>query len=145
MDPVTVEEYAAAVEVQVRWADAVDRRDWARARAAFADDATAELPASGGHTDPDAMVVAIRTIIDRLDATQHHMSNHIVERDGDHLVARCYVLAQHVRTRGSSPVTFTFGGRYTDRQRTDARQLKIVHRTLEVVWRVGDPSVLGPE
>jgi ketosteroid isomerase-like protein len=142
VDRVSVEEHLAAVDVQLRWAEAVDQRDWAQVRAAFTDDATSELPASGGHADPDSMVAAIRTIIERLEVTQHHLSNHIVERDGDLLIARCYVLAQHVRVRHGTSVTFTFGGRYTDRLRRDGGRLKIAHRTLEVAWRVGDPSVL---
>ena len=143
MEPVTVEEQLAAIDVQVRWADAVDRRDWAAVRAAFTDDATSDLPASGGHGDPDSMLAAIRTIIERLELTQHHLSNHLVERDGDLLVARCYVMAQHVRARDRAAATFTFGGRYTDRLRLDDGRLKIAHRLLEVVWRTGDPAVLG--
>lgn len=140
---ITIEEHVAAVDLQVRWADAVDRRDWAAVRAAFTDDASSELPASGGHPNPDSMVAAIRTIIERLELTQHHLSNHIIERNGDLLVARCYVMAQHVRVRNGAAVTFTFGGRYTDSLRLDDGRLKIAHRTLEVVWRMGDPAVLG--
>jgi len=87
------------------------------------------------------MVRSIRSVVERLDATQHHLSNHLVDRGPDGLVVQCYVLAQHVRTIDGETETFTFGGRYTDRLR-DGERLQIAHRQLEVLWSIGMSSIL---
>ena len=139
----TLEERSRAIELQCRWADALDRRDWKAVASCFTEDATAELPRTGRHEDSQAMLRSIRDVVERLDVTQHHLSNHLVDRGLQGLVVRCYVLAQHVRTVDGVPLTFTFGGRYTDHLR-GLDHLQIAHRRLEVLWSVGSAAVLDP-
>jgi 3-phenylpropionate/cinnamic acid dioxygenase small subunit len=139
---VTLEERSAAVDLQCRWADAVDRRDWDAVAACYTADASFELPRTGGHGDRSAMLLAVRSVIERLDVTQHHLSNHLVDRTTDGLVARCSVLAQHVRSALSPDSVYTFGGRYTDVLVDSADGLLICNRRLEVVWSTGNPAVL---
>lgn len=139
----TLQERARAIDLQCRWADALDRRDWQAVLACFSDDATADLPRTGRHSDPETMLRSIRSVVERLDATQHHLSNHLVNRGPEGLVVQCYVLAQHVRTIDGEAALFTFGGRYTDHLR-DGERLTIVHRRLEVLWSAGASSILHP-
>lgn len=131
-----------AIDLQLRVADAVDRRDWTTFANCFADGATADLPHSGHHDSVALMILAIKPIIERLEATQHHLSNHIITVDGDGGVVECYLISQAVRLLETGPTLFTFGGRYIDRVVREAGVLKIAHRREEVVWRSGDPGVL---
>jgi ketosteroid isomerase-like protein len=141
--PPTPDEHLAAVRLQCRWADAVDRRDWTAVLSCFADDASTDLPFTGHNDDIHSMVAASREVIERLDLTQHHLSNHLIERAPDGLTATCYVMAQHARSSGLQQAMFTFGGRYTDHIVRVRGSLRIQHRRLEVIWSTGDPSILS--
>ena len=89
------------------------------------------------------MLRSVRDVVERLDVTQHHLSNHLVKHTPRGLVATCYVLAQHVRTVNGDSQTFTFGGRYTDHLR-GSDHMQIAHRRLELLWSSGEPSILSP-
>lgn len=142
MNPVTLEDRFAAIDLQCRVAAAVDEREWEVFTDCFAADATAELPRTGGHARRGDMVAAIRAVVERLELTQHFLSNHRVELCDDGVRASCYVLSQHVRRRESQEVTYTFGGRYTDTMRRDPDGFRIRHRRLEVLWSTGDSGIL---
>jgi hypothetical protein len=134
----------AAVELQCRCADAVDRRDWIAFGRCFADGATTDLPRTGVNADARQMLMSVQEIVGRLDVTQHHLSNHMVSGTGpDAIVATCYVLAQHVRTDAEGrAVLYTFGGRYTDTLTHKHGELRIAHRQLEILWTKGDATIL---
>ena len=141
----TIEERFETIELQCRYGDAVDRRDWDAFLTCFAADATSDVPRTGRHANPQVMVAAVRDVVERLDATQHHLTNHRLQRIGDVLHASCYVLAEHVRNVGGMQRTYAFGGRYTDVLTTDpAGSLVIAHRQLEIIWAKGDPRILHP-
>ena len=135
----------AAVELQCRCADAVDRRDWAAFSRCFADGATTDLPRTGFNDDVQQMLASVQEIVGRLDVTQHHLSNHLVttSEEADAAVVTCYVLAQHVRSDPEGrTVHYTFGGRYTDTISNQHGELRISHRQLEVLWTKGDATIL---
>jgi len=143
MLPHRMDDRSEAIGLQIRLADAVDRRDWTTFASCFAAGATADLPHSGHHDSVAKMILAIKPIIDRLDATQHHLSNHVVTMDDDGGgVVECYLISQAVRVLETGPALFTFGGRYIDRLVRDAGSLKIAHRRETVTWRCGDPGLL---
>jgi len=135
-----MQERREAIELQCRWA--VDRRDWPTALSCFTEDASTDLPHTGRNDDVRGMIAAARQIVERLEATQHHLSNHLVNLTLSGLMVQCYVMAQHVRSVDGHLVTFTFGGRYTDQLDRASGSLRIKHRQLEIIWSTGDQSIL---
>lgn len=140
--PLSWAEWSSAIDVQLRFASAVDGRDWEALERCFAEDVEAVLPLTGAHSDRSSMIARIAEVVDRLDATQHFLSNHQIDRHGDGMQARCYVIATHVRTTVDRELHFTFGGRYDDYIVDQGGPLRIARRQLTVVWRDGDPSIL---
>lgn len=131
----------AVTDTVVAYATAVDTRDWTLFESLFTHDAVWEYQAAGErHTGPDLITGRVRPSIDRLDATQHLLTNHVVAVDGDTATHTCYYLAQHLRA-GSR---FLAAGRYADTlRRVDGRWL-ISARVLISTWSEGDPGVVRP-
>ena len=133
----------ATIELQCRWAEALDARDWDGVRRCFTPDVRSELPRTGVSEGVDVLLARQRPVLEALDLTQHFLTNHRVRSERGVLVATCSVIARHERQGIAGPEAFTFGGRYTDTVVDVDGSLRIARRRLEVVWREGDPSLLG--
>jgi 3-phenylpropionate/cinnamic acid dioxygenase small subunit len=142
-DGVSVALRLATIDLQCRWAEALDARDWDGVRACFTPDVRSELPRTGVSEGVDALLTLQRPVLEGLDLTQHFLTNHRVRSEGDVLLATCSVIARHERQGVAGREAFTFGGRYTDTVVDLDGSLRIARRRLEVVWREGDPSVLA--
>ncbi|MGY1810840.1 nuclear transport factor 2 family protein [Blastococcus sp. SYSU D00669] len=143
MDPLIqalLDERAIAA-VCVRYATAIDDRDWARLRSCF-------LPDAVGVYHPDrplhgraAIEAAIRTAVAPLTRTQHLVTNVEVDVGGDAAAARCSLHAQHVRAGVPGGEKYVIAGRYVDRFVRTADGWRIAHRVLERWWTAGNPGV----
>ena len=139
----------------------IDQRDWARYRSIFVPPpAELTFDYSSYHGRPsssmtaDAWVGAVTPLFEGLDATQHTMSNPIVEFDGPADRARCrvYMQAAHFLWRddlaeatGSPDPEFTIGGFYEDRLVADPsgpHGWLIEAVTLTVWWRRGNEAIM---
>lgn len=135
-------------ETVYRFAYGIDRRDWATYRDVFvAPPGSIEFdyssysgqPASA--MDVDTWIGRVTPLFDGLDATQHTMSNPLVDVADDGRSARCQVYMQAAHFLDG--VEFTIGGCYDDhlvfgpdeRWHIDAVQLT-------VWWRRGDDSIM---
>lgn len=130
------------IGLTVRYCHALDARDFEALRAVFLPDATADL-AGVDAIGVDAIIRRCRETLERCDATQHLVGNHLVTLEGDDGVSECEVHAQHVRRGADGGSTFTLGGRYRDRVVRAADGWRIAHRDLQVVWVTGNGGVLG--
>ena len=129
----------AIVDTVVAYATAVDTRDWPAFEALFTADAVWDYRAGGErHAGPERIVARVRPSIERLDATQHLLTNHVVAVDGDTATHTCYYLAQHLR----DGARFLVGGRYEDELRRVGGRWLIAARALFGTWSEGDVSVL---
>lgn len=131
------------VAVCVRYATALDRRDWALLRRCFAPDVVAEFEGMGTLDGYEAVEAACRGALEPLAASQHLLGNHEVTVDGDAAHASTYFQAQHVRPGTEGGDTYIVAGTYTDRLARDGDGWRIVHRRLDVVWTDGNSAVLG--
>src|SRR5512134_218305 len=110
----------AIVGVCVRYATAIDERDWDRLRSCFLPDAVGIYHADRPLIGYEAIEEAIRTAVTPLSRTQHLVSNFTVFLDGDEATATCYLHAQHVREGVPGGEKFVIAGVYSDRfARTD--------------------------
>jgi hypothetical protein len=126
------------VDALVRYATALDTREWDLLATVFTADAVADYGELGGVNTGLAAITAVVRSLEGFDATQHLLGNFVVEVDGDTATANCYLQAQHV-VDGD---VFTIGGTYRDRLTRTLAGWRIAHRTLLPTWTAGNPAVL---
>jgi hypothetical protein len=132
------------VRVALRYARALDTKDWALLDEVFLPDATAELGSRTLLEGIEAIRRRIRTALEALDASQHLVGNHEVDVVADTATHRCYVQAQHVRRAAPGGPNYIVAGIYEDRLVRTAAGWRIAHRTLSVMWTEGNLAVVRP-
>jgi ketosteroid isomerase-like protein len=131
-------------DVAVRYATALDGRDWDLLRTCFVPDVVGVYEGQIGEVHGyDAIEVTCRDALGPLDATQHVVTNFVIDVRGDEADASCYLVAQHVRHTAEGGALFTLAGRYTDVLRRTDGGWKIARRRLQTTWTSGNPAVLA--
>ena len=133
MSAVDVGDRLAISDVLIRYATALDGRDWELLASCFTDDATLDYDTSGTY-GRDAFVEHCRAGLARMKATQHCVTNHVISTDGDRAHSTSYVIAQHVRAKY---VTFTLGGTYSDDLVRAGTEWRIASRRFVTSWKAG--------
>ena len=133
MSAVDVGDRLAISDVLIRYATALDGRDWELLASCFTDDATLDYDTSGTF-GRDAFVEHCRAGLARMKATQHCVTNHVISTDGDRAHSTSYVIAQHVR---ENDVTFTLGGAYSDDLVRVGTGWRIASRRFVTSWKAG--------
>ena len=107
-------------DVLVRYATAIDTKDWPLFRTCFTDDVNADYGEIGMWRGIDEITEYMTTAHARMPRTNHMMSNFAIEVDGDHASATSYVHV--VLVIAEDPVMWIDGvGQYADKLvRTDA-------------------------
>jgi 3-phenylpropionate/cinnamic acid dioxygenase small subunit len=123
----------AISDVLIRYATAMDSRDWELLASCFTDDAVLDYDTSGTFGRDD-FADHCRAGLARMKATQHCVTNHVISIDGDRARSTSYVIAQHVR---ENDVTFTLGGSYTDDLVRDGGDWRIAERRFVTSWKAG--------
>ena len=130
------------------YAQGIDTRDFALLRSIFTDEVTMDFEDYGGPPvqtlKADDWVRAVETLISGLDATQHVMTNPIVDVDvdADTAVCRMYMKAEHFLKNDQGNFDFAIGGYYVDRlKRIDGRWL-ITAVTLKLFWSRGNRHIM---
>jgi hypothetical protein len=132
----------AIAEVLIRYATALDTREWKLLAACFTADAVADYGELGGVNEGlDAIESVVRSL-EGFDATQHLIGNIAIDLAGDRASATCYLQAQHVVRGTEGGEGFAIGGTYRDRLVRTNDGWRIAHRTLEPSWQDGNPRVL---
>lgn len=129
----------------------IDRRDWARYRTIFvpppgeiAFDYSSYHGRPASSMNVDAWLGSITPLFTGLDATQHTMSNPIVDIDGATASCRVYMQAAHFLWESDEP-EFTIGGYYDDHLVADPagpHGWLIDAVTLTVWWRRGNEALM---
>jgi hypothetical protein len=132
------------VGVTHRYCAAIDGRNWGDLARCFTPDATAVFGGLPGRHEGLAEIQrVISNSLEPLDASQHLVTNHLIELSGDAAASRCYVHAQHVRRGLEGGENFTLAGTYEDQWRRTVEGWRISSRTLSVTWTQGNREVLG--
>lgn len=131
----------AIVEVALRYCRALDTKDWSALADVFVEDATASL---GGRDriGLEQITKRCRAALGELDLSQHMVSNHEVDVDGDSATHSCYLHAQHVREDTPGGSLYVVAGRYEDRLARTPDGWRIAHRQLVVMWTDGNVEVV---
>jgi 3-phenylpropionate/cinnamic acid dioxygenase small subunit len=128
------------VAVLVRYARAVDTRDWALLRTCFTDEVICDYGDLGSWRGADAVIAFMDEAHAGMGPTQHLLSNFQVDIDGDRAEAVSYVHA--VTVLASHPDDwFDTVGIYEDRLRLGADGWRIAERTFRTTRMVASPSL----
>ncbi|WP_409329687.1 nuclear transport factor 2 family protein [Trujillonella humicola] len=131
----------AIVDVCIRYADAIDDRDWDRFRSCFTPDAVGIYHADRPLHGRAAIEDTIRTAVAPLGRTQHLVGTFVVDLAGDEATSRCYLHAQHVREGVPGGEQYVIAGCYRDRFTRTADGWRIRERRLDRWWTAGNPAV----
>lgn len=129
-------------DLLVRYATALDSRDWELLAACFTADGVTDYGEFGGVNTGSAAIVALcRGVLAGLDASQHIITNMVIAAEGDTGTAVCYFQAQHVFRGTAGGDNYLVGGTYRDRLVRTSEGWRIAHRTLEPTWMDGNAAV----
>ncbi|UIF89915.1 nuclear transport factor 2 family protein [Cupriavidus sp. UYPR2.512] len=115
-----------------RYAQAVDRRDFARLAEVFSPDA--RLTGPGFRMDGAQAIVDGMASLGQYSATQHHVHQQMVVLDGDTATGETYCVANHLYEQDGVPRKLDWGIRYQDRFERSQGQWRIAARELVVDW-----------
>ena len=79
------------IDVLLRYATGIDRRDWPLFRTVFTADCTLDYGEIGSWSGVDAVTEFMEQSHAEAGHTMHRMTNHVIALNGDHATARTYV------------------------------------------------------
>jgi SnoaL-like protein len=134
----------AIIDTVVRYAWALDTKDWELARSCFCDHVQAEygdLRGTGpGRQRAEDFVALRRQALARL--TTHHLStNHLVTVSGDTATCLSAALIHRIDPAKASENTFDTLAHYTHTLRRTETGWRISHIRQSVAWSRGNPTI----
>lgn len=141
-------DFVAITRLRYEYAFGIDTRDYSLLRSVFTDRIEMDFSSYNGRpaaaTSADEWVAACAALFDGLDATQHTMTNPLVDVEPGGERARCRMAMQAAHFLGDPPENeFTIGGWYLDRLVRVDGVWKIAAVTLNVTWRRGNESIMA--
>lgn len=130
---------AEIVDVTVRYAWALDTKNFDALDDVFTPDARADLLEM--LEGREAIKARVRRALEPLDRTQHLLGNHRVDIDGDRATCSSYLQSQHVRRGTEGGPNFIVAGQYEDTLVRTADGWRIEFRRLSVWWTEGNALV----
>lgn len=131
-------EEARIERVLVRYASALDERDWAALDEVFVAEASALYHGIGSYSGREAIVATVRQALAPCGRTQHLLGNVRITLAGAQASAKCYLQAIHAGQGAYQGQTLTVWGEYRDQLEKRPEGWRIVHRELEVFQVSGD-------
>lgn len=126
----------------LKYATGIDRHQWDLYRSIFADEIVMDFSSwSGQPAVPmaaDDWVAGVRATLEPFDATQHVLTNFVVEVNGDAASCTCYMAAHHHLVTGDLREMHSIGGYYEHQLKRDGDGWLIHHTRLNVTWEMGD-------
>ncbi|HEU4368606.1 MAG TPA: nuclear transport factor 2 family protein [Methylomirabilota bacterium] len=134
----------AVVDTIVRYAQALDAKDWTAARACFADELETDYGDLRG-TGParvraDAFVEQRRAALERLQ-THHLSTNHLVALDGDRATCASATLIHRLDPARASDNTFDTLAHYTHTLARTPQGWRITGVKQTVAWSRGNSAI----
>jgi len=135
----------AISDTLIRYATAVDGRDWLLFRSCFTDPVEIDLSSwtgsPAGDVPTDDWVAGVRAGLSGFDVTHHMSSNHRIALTGDHATATSYVQARHGLRNPQADEIYTLAGYYEYRLQREPDGWRIRACRLTVTWSEGDRSL----
>ncbi len=126
----------------VRFARAMDYRDWGALDAIIALDASADLGMGTIH-GREGITAFMRSFLDDCGPTQHMLGNVMIDVQDDTAQSSCYVSDMHKGSGEKSAQTFSTLGEYHDSWERVGGVWRMTQRIKRNRAHIGDISVLG--
>lgn len=134
----------AIVDTVVRWAQALDAKDWAGARSCFTDEVETDYTDLRGpgptRVQADAFVELRRQALGRL-KTHHVSTNHLVTLDGDQATCQSAMLIHRLDPSRETDNTFDTLAHYTHTLVRTLQGWKITRVQQSIAWNRGNPTI----
>ena len=147
IDGPTPEERLEVIETCTRMAHHADRREWDRLVEIFADEVRLDYTSlQGGEPATVAreqLVDGWREALGGLAATQHLITNHLVEVDGERAVCLADFQATHLYPNPHGDPSWTLGGRYRFELRRLGSAWRLAALTMTAVWARGNQQIMS--
>ena len=136
-----LEDRALISEQVIRYATAVDRRDWIMFADCFTDPVHADYSENGlaaAEFARDDLVAIVRGAVSGYTATQHLSPNHVIEfddSDPDRAICHSYMYAQHHDEDSDGGALFLLRGSYTNHMLRTSDGWRIERLVQHVSWR----------
>ncbi|MGI9326753.1 MAG: nuclear transport factor 2 family protein [Pseudomonadales bacterium] len=140
------DDFNAITRKVYEYAYGIDTRDWALYRSIFADEIHVDFSSYSGAAASsmlaDDWVTNVKVLFTGLDATQHSMSNPLVDVSGAKARCRMYMQAEHFLITDQGSNDYALGGYYDDQLARTADGWKITAVTLNVLWHRGNRHIM---
>lgn len=132
-------------DVVKRFATSVDTLDFDLFRSLYADEVDMDVSSFSGlapeRVSMDAWTDQIRGFLPGFDATQHVLSNFVIDVAGDNAKVVVYMKAEHFVANDQGDNSHAIGGHYEFGLSRTSGDWKIVAMTLNVTWSRGNRDV----
>lgn len=129
------------------YAQGIDTRDFDLLRSIFTEEITMDFYDYSGlpaiTLSADAWVANVSELMNGLDATQHVMTNPIVDVCGDAAYCRMYMKAEHFLQNAQGSSDYTIGGYYIDQLIRSNESWLINSVTLKLFWQRGNRNIMS--
>ena len=129
----------------LNYAWGINSRNWALFRSIFDDEIEMDFSSFNGtpaaRMRADGWVAACQALLPGFDATQHVLTNFMIELEDDTATAIVYMKAEHFIADQLGNSSHTLGGHYTHRLKRTGDGWKIHATTLNVTWSRGNRQV----
>lgn len=136
----------AIVDTTTRMAWYVDQRRWDELPALFAERVTLDYTSlNGGEpatVTPADIVTGWKAGLGGLDATQHVVSNHLIDLDGDTAEATAQFVATHLLHNPHGAPLWTLGGHYHWTMARHQDRWRITAVTMTATWATGNQHIM---
>lgn len=130
------------IDVMHRYAESMDCRNWDLLATCFTSDAVAIYRDREPLRGAVEIQERIRLGIERLDATQHLMSNFVVTEENGSARFRCYVHATHVRRQFPGGHLWVVGGHYDNEAVRTREGWQMSRLKFSVFWDDGNSAII---
>lgn len=136
------------VRLRYEYALGIDTRDWTLYRSIFSDVIHMDFSSYSGQPaadmPADTWVDSCKVLFTGLDATQHVMTNPVVDIDPSGQVARLrmYMKAEHFLQHDGGSPDYALGGYYDDQVVKTEEGWRITGVTLNVFWNRGNRNIM---
>jgi hypothetical protein len=144
----SIEDRLAVVEVCTRMAWHADQREWDALAAIFADKVRLDYTSLNGgepaDLTPEQIVDAWKQAFAPLESTQHLVTNHLVDIDGDEAVCTAAFQATHRANAAHGGALWTLGGTYRFDLIRVGSGWRISGVRMTAAWGDGNRDVMNP-
>jgi hypothetical protein len=140
-----MEDRAAIIEVTIGYSTALDKRDWKLLEEVFVPEVVIEYSTGTQTQGRDQVIGHIRNMLSGCGPTQHLLSNHVININGDRATSTCQVraFAAGAPTSPQAGKVYELFGAYHDHLVRTPAGWRIVGRRMDVNFELGDRAVLG--